>query len=219
MEAAGAEPVLEPMRSACAARLRSALSASAAVGRLSEHLASLGPDTLAFILSDWQLWARDDQLPPRSTAAGDEWRVWLILGGRGAGKTRAGAEWVRAKALGIPPLGDEPAKRIALVGETLADVRRVMIEGVSGLLAVHPEDERPELEVSKSQLVWPNGAIAQMFSAEDPDSLRGPQFDAAWCDELAKWRRPEETWDMLQFGMRLGEQPAIAVTTTPRPLP
>jgi phage terminase large subunit-like protein len=195
------------------------LSASAAAGRLSEDLTSLDPDTLAFILSDWQIWARDDQLPPRSTTTGDEWRVWLILGGRGAGKTRAGAEWVRAKALGIPPLGDEPATRIALVGETLADVRRVMIEGVSGLLAVHREDERPELEVSKSQLVWPNGAIAQMFSAEDPDSLRGPQFDAAWCDELAKWRRPEETWDMLQFGMRLGESPTLAVTTTPRPLP
>ncbi len=158
------------------------MSASAAAGRLSEDLASLDPDTLHFILSDWQLWARDDQLPPHSTATGDDWRVWLILGGRGAGKTRAGAEWVRAKALGIPPLGDEAATRIALVGETLADVRRVMIEGVSGLLAVHREDERPELEVSKSQLVWPNGAIAQMFSAEDPDSLRGPQFDAAWCD-------------------------------------
>lgn len=186
---------------------------------MSADLASLDPDTLHFILSDWQVWARDDQLPAAATPNGADWRVWLILGGRGAGKTRAGAEWVRAKALGIPPLGEEPARRIALVGETLADVRRVMIDGVSGLLAIHGEDERPELEVSKSQLVWPNGAIAQMFSAEDPDSLRGPQFDTAWCDELAKWRRPEETWDMLQFGMRLGENPAIAVTTTPRPLP
>lgn len=195
------------------------MSASAAAGRLSEDLASLDPDTLHFILSDWQLWARDDQLPPHSTATGDDWRVWLILGGRGAGKTRAGAEWVRAKALAIPPLGEERAMRIALVGETLGDVRRVMVEGVSGLLAIHRDDERPQLEVSKSQLVWPNGTVAQMFSAEDPDSLRGPQFDAAWCDELAKWRRPEETWDMLQFGMRLGESPTIAVTTTPRPLP
>jgi phage terminase large subunit-like protein len=195
------------------------LSASAAAGQLESHLASLDPETLAFILSDWQVWARDDQLPPATTAAGADWRVWLILGGRGAGKTRAGAEWVRAKALGIPPLGEERATRIALVGETLSDVRRVMIEGVSGLLGVHRADERPELEISKAQLVWPNGSIAQMFSAEDPDSLRGPQFDAAWCDELAKWRRPEETWDMLQFGMRLGESPAIAVTTTPRPLP
>jgi phage terminase large subunit-like protein len=195
------------------------LSASAAAGRLSAELASLDPEALRFILSDWQLWARDDQLPPETAASGEAWRVWLILGGRGAGKTRAGAEWVRAKALGTAPLGDTQARRIALVGETLADVRRVMIDGVSGLLAIHDEDERPVLEVSKSQLVWPNGAIAQMFSAEDPDSLRGPQFDAAWCDELAKWRRPEETWDMLQFGMRLGESPAITVTTTPRPLP
>jgi len=195
------------------------LSDSAAAGRLAGDLASLDPETLAFILSDWQLWARDDQLPPATTAAGEDWRVWLILGGRGAGKTRSGAEWVRAKALGIPPLGDTPARRIALVGETLGDVRRVMIEGVSGLLAIHREDERPALDVSKSQLVWPNGAVAQMFSAEDPDSLRGPQFDAAWCDELAKWRRPEETWDMLQFGLRLGASPVVAVTTTPRPLP
>jgi len=195
------------------------LNDSAAAGRLAGDLASLDPETLAFILSDWQLWARGDQLPPATTAEGEDWRVWLILGGRGAGKTRSGAEWVRAKALGIPPLGDTPARRIALVGETLGDVRRVMIEGVSGLLAIHREDERPVLEVSKSQLVWPNGAVAQMFSAEDPDSLRGPQFDAAWCDELAKWRRPEETWDMLQFGMRLGASPAVAVTTTPRPLP
>lgn len=195
------------------------MSASAAAGRLAEDLASLDAETLGFILSDWQIWARDDQLPPSTTAEGSAWRVWLILGGRGAGKTRAGAEWVRAKALGIPPLGLSPARRIALVGETLADVRRVMIEGVSGLLAIHGDDERPELEVSKSQLVWPNGAIAQMFSAEDPDSLRGPQFDAAWCDELAKWRYAEETWDMLQFGMRLGESPTIAVTTTPRPMP
>ncbi|MDP1911296.1 MAG: terminase family protein, partial [Hyphomicrobium sp.] len=98
-------------------------------------------------------------------------------------------------------------------------MRRVMIDGVSGLLAIHTGDERPELEISKAQLVWPNGAIAQMFSAEDPDSLRGPQCDAAWCDELAKWRRADETWDMLQFGMRLGSSPQIAVTTTPRPLP
>lgn len=195
------------------------MSDSAAAGHLAGDLASLDPETLAFILSDWQLWARDDQLPPATTAAGEDWRVWLILGGRGAGKTRSGAEWVRAKALGIPPLGDTPARRIALVGETLGDVRRVMIEGISGLLAIHREDERPVLEVSKSQLVWPNGAVAQMFSAEDPDSLRGPQFDAAWCDELAKWRRPEETWDMLQFGLRLGASPAVAVTTTPRPLP
>ena len=105
------------------------MNASAAEGRLSELLASLDLETLDFILSDWQLWARDDQLPPATTTAGEDWRVWLILGGRGAGKTRAGAEWIRAKALGIAPLGEPQATRIALVGETLADIRRVMIEG------------------------------------------------------------------------------------------
>lgn len=152
-------------------------------------------------------------------AASKDWRVWLILGGRGAGKTRAGAEWVRAKALGLAPLAERPAERIALVGETIADVRRVMIEGVSGLLSVHSEDERPRFEVSKGQLVWPNGTVAEIFSAESPDGLRGPQFAAAWCDELCKWRHAEATWDMLQFALRLGLQPQAVVTTTPRPLP
>jgi phage terminase large subunit-like protein len=107
--------------------------------------------------------------------------------------------------------------RVALVGESLADARRVMVEGVSGLLAVHPPGLRPLYEPSKRQVTWPNGAIAQIFSAEDPDSLRGPQFSAAWCDELCKWRRPDETWDMLQFGLRLGMSPRQVVTTTPRP--
>ena len=189
-------------------------------GLLADALTSLDERVAsAFSLNDWQLWARDDQLPPCATESGDAWRVWLILGGRGAGKTRAGAEWVRAKALGIPPVGERQATRIALVGETFADVRRVMIEGVSGLLAVHADDERPQYEASKLQLVWPNGSVAQIFSAESADSLRGPQFDAAWCDELAKWREPEAVWDMLQFGLRLGEHPEIVVTTTPRPIP
>ena len=111
------------------------------------------------------------------------------------------------------------ATRIALVGETIGQVRSVMIEGLSGLLSIHPPRERPKLEVSKNQLVWPNGSIAQMFSADDPDSLRGPQFDAAWCDELCKWRRPERAWDMLQFALRLGTQPQCVATTTPRPIP
>ncbi|MBL8564748.1 MAG: DNA-packaging protein [Hyphomicrobiaceae bacterium] len=147
------------------------------------------------------------------------WRVWLILGGRGAGKTRAGAEWVRAKALGVSPIAGVPAARIALIGETLADVRRVMIEGQSGLLAVHGEAERPRFETSKGRLVWPNGTVAEIFSAECPDALRGPQFAAAWCDELCKWRNAEATWDMLQFALRLGDQPQVTVTTTPRPVP
>ena len=106
---------------------------------------------------------------------------------------------------------------MALIGETLADARAVMVEGVSGLLAVHPPDAKPLYEPSKRQVTWPNGAIAQLFSADDPESLRGPQFSAAWCDELCKWRRPEETWDMLQFGLRLGTRPRQVVTTTPRP--
>lgn len=182
-------------------------------------IAQLSPDELTFLLGDWQVWARDDQLPPEHTEAGEAWRIWLVLGGRGAGKTRAGAEWVRAKALGIAPFADKPAERIALVGETIGDVRRVMIEGVSGLLSVHSQDERPRYEVSKGQLIWPNGAIAEIFSAETPDRLRGPQFAAAWCDELCKWRNDEATWDMLQFALRLGDAPQAVVTTTPRPLP
>src|SRR5918992_5309605 len=127
----------------------------------------------------WDVWARDDQLPPPATASGAPWRTWLILGGRGAGKTRAGAEWVKAQALGLWPLAAAPVERIALVGETLHDVRSVMIEGVSGLLAVHGSFDRPLYEPSKQRLVWPNGAIAQIFSAADPDSLRGPQFAGA----------------------------------------
>ena len=104
------------------------------------------------------------------------------------------------------------------MGETLEDVRAVMIEGESGLLAVHPKNECPRFESSKRQLIWPNGTIAQMFSGNRPDSLRGPQFEAAWCDELCKWRYPQETYDMLQFGLRLGDQPRQIITTTPRPL-
>jgi phage terminase large subunit-like protein len=138
-------------------------------------------------------------------------RVWLILGGRGAGKTRAGAEWVRTQAC-------VANARIALVGETARDAREVMIEGVSGLLAVHPRNERPQWVPSRARLEWPNGAVAQAFSADEPDSLRGPQFSAAWCDELAKWRHAETTFDMLQFGLRLGSRPRQVITTTPRPI-
>jgi phage terminase large subunit-like protein len=180
-------------------------------------LCSLEDYEVARLAHTWEGWARDDQLPPATTASGTPWRTWLVLGGRGAGKTRTGAEWVRARALG-PPYSLHRARRIALVGETLGQVRSVMIEGLSGLLSIHPEDERPRLEISRSQLVWPNGAMAQMFAADDPDSLRGPQFDAAWCDELCKWRVPEKAWDMLQFALRLGPLPQCVVTTTPRPI-
>ena len=189
------------------------------LGLHEEVLADLSDQDLAALYFDWQVWARDDQLPPLATESAAPWRTWLILGGRGAGKTRAGAEWVRAQALGLAPLATVPAKRIALIGETMAQVRATMVEGVSGLLSVHRGVERPRFEVSKRQIVWPNGSLAQLFSAEDPDSLRGPQFAAAWCDEIAKWRHAEATFDMLQFGLRLGDEPKQVVTTTPRPIP
>jgi phage terminase large subunit-like protein len=146
---------------------------------------------------------------------------WLVVGGRGAGKTRLGAEWVNALARGLPPFCPDGVGRygaIALVGETLADVREVMIEGPSGIRQV-ARGGRPRFEPSRRRLVWEaSGAVAQMFSSEDPESLRGPQFDAAWCDELAKWKNLEATWDMLQFGLRLGQRPQVLVTTTPRPV-
>ena len=133
-----------------------------------------------------------------------------MLGGRGSGKTRAGAEWIRREAR--RPI------RIALVGETLADVRDVMVQGPSGLIAISPPHERPTWIGSKRRLEWPSGAIALAFSSEDPEALRGHQAHAAWADEFAKWRHIEETWDMLQFGLRLGTAPRQVVTTTPRPV-
>ncbi len=164
------------------------------------------------LLMEWPQWARDDQLPPK----GDKWRRWLILGGRGSGKTRSGAEWVRAIAQGE---WGERAKYIALIAPTLAEARLVMIEGQSGILSVHGRDDQPHYEPSKRLITWPNGTIAQVFSAEDYDSLRGPQFDAAWCDELAKWKHADAAWNMLQFALRLGENPVTVITTTPRAIP
>ena len=143
----------------------------------------------------------------------------MVVGGRGAGKTRLGAEWVHGVACGLSPYARDRYSPIALVGETLADVREVMIEGTSGIRAIDAPD-RPRLEPSRRRLVWDrSGAVAQMFSAEDPDSLRGPQFAAAWCDELAKWKHMDATFDMLQFGLRLGQGPLQLVTTTPKPAP
>jgi phage terminase large subunit-like protein len=167
----------------------------------------------------WELFWHKYQRPPLAAQGGEPWTTWLLLGGRGAGKTHAGAAWVRGVALGKPPYASEPIKRIALIGETEADVREVMIEGESGLLAVHGPGERPDWVRSRRRLEWKNGAVAQVFSAEDPDSLRGPQFGAAWLDEIAKWRHAEATFDMLQFGLRLGERPRQVITTTPRPIP
>lgn len=183
-----------------------------AVETLDELTGRLSPRACRELLQCWMVWARDDQLPPQAG-----WNNWLLLGGRGAGKTRAGAEWVRGVALGHDGFGPA-ARTIALVGETLADVREVMIEGVSGLLSIHARDERPAWEPSRRRLQWPNGAVAMAFSADDPEQLRGPQFEAAWADELCKWRRADAAWDNLQFGLRLGAQPRQVITTTPRPL-
>ena len=177
------------------------------------------PDLLAGAIRverDFIALAHCHQEPPQAANNGGPWTTWLALGGRGAGKTRLGAEWVRALAFGIPPYADAPHARIALVGESEHDVREVMIEGASGLLRASPRGERPTWLPTRKRLEWANGAIAQAFSADDPESLRGPQFDAAWCDELAKWRRAEDAFDMLQFGLRLGARPRQLITTTPR---
>jgi phage terminase large subunit-like protein len=159
----------------------------------------------------FDFWAMPHQLPPEGN-----WRSWVIMGGRGAGKTRAGAEWVRSAVEGARPLDAGRCRRVALVGETIEQVREVMIFGDSGILACSPEDRRPDWEANRKRLVWPNGAIATVHSAHDPEGLRGPQFDAAWVDEIAKWKKSQETWDMLQFALRLGERPQVCVTTTPR---
>jgi phage terminase large subunit-like protein len=168
--------------------------------------------------SDFLALAHRHQEPPSCANSGGPWTTWLMLGGRGAGKTRLGAEWVRALALGLPPYAERPHGRIALVGETAHDVREVMIEGASGLLSAGPRGERPQWTSTRRRLVWPNGAVAEAFSADEPDQLRGPQFDAAWCDELAKWHYAETAFDNLQFGLRLGERPRQLITTTPRPI-
>jgi phage terminase large subunit-like protein len=142
--------------------------------------------------------------------------TWLVMGGRGAGKTRLGAEWVNCLAHGLAPFAGGHTFPIALVGETIADVRDVMIEGPAGIKA-SSRVKRPRYIASKRQLVWEKGQTAMLFSSEDPESLRGPQFAAAWCDEIGKWKNGVETWDMLQFGLRLGDCPRIVATTTPRP--
>jgi phage terminase large subunit-like protein len=140
----------------------------------------------------------------------------VILGGRGAGKTRAGAEWVRAMVEGPTPAAPGRARRIALAGETYDQALAVMVKGESGVLACSPPDRRPRWIAGERRLEWPNGAEARLYSAHDPEALRGPQFDAAWADELAKWPRAQEAWDMLQFALRLGRRPQQVVTTTPR---
>lgn len=176
-----------------------------------EFLGGLSEEALLALPYLFEFWALPHQLAPEGA-----WKTWVIMGGRGAGKTRAGAEWVRTQVEGARPLDPGAARRVALVGETVDQVREVMIFGESGILACSPPDRRPDWEAGRKRLVWPNGAVAQVFSAHEPESLRGPQFDAAWVDELAKWKRGEETWDMLQFALRLGSHPRQVVTTTPK---
>jgi phage terminase large subunit-like protein len=154
------------------------------------------------------LHARASQRPPD----GDDWDVWMCLAGRGWGKTRTGAEWAIAQAR-------TPNSRGALVGPTAGDSRDILVEGESGIMACAPATFRPVYEPSKRRLTYPNGSIQTVYSADEPDRLRGPQHHYGWFDELAAWRRLQATWDMAQLGMRLGDHPQICITTTPRPLP
>jgi predicted phage terminase large subunit-like protein len=167
---------------------------------------------------DWPHFARPSQLAPDG-----DWFCWLILAGRGFGKTRTGAEWVRSQVCGSTPLTGGRYRHIALVAETAADARDVMVgdgrapgEG-SGLLQVHPKDFRPIYESSRRRLTWPNGAIATLYNGTEPDQLRGPEHDGAWIDELAKFALAQDVWDQLQFGLRLGSRPRVLITTTPKP--
>lgn len=171
------------------------------------RVAAMTPPELEAFKCSWDVWAKDDQKVP-----GGDWTTWLLIGGRGSGKTRAGAEWVRMLAT-----GDSPVSPIALVGETMAEARAIMVDGVSGIRSVHPHADRPKFDAGRGMLLWPNGVEAFVLPASDPERFRGPQFAAAWCDELAKWPHAEAAWDMLQFSLRLGARPRQMVTTTPRP--
>lgn len=180
-----------------------------------ELFTSLSAAECAALLHEWRFWARPAQLPP----AGD-WFYWLIVAGRGFGKTRAGVEWIRMQVEGASPLNGPPGAptRIGLVAQTANDARAVMVEGESGFLATARPGFRPVYEISRRRLVWPNGCQALLYSAEEPDQLRGPQHHLAWCDELAKWRRIDAAWQNLILGLRLGQRPRVLVTTTPRPI-
>jgi phage terminase large subunit-like protein len=158
------------------------------------------------VVSAWEKIAHEAQRPPQQT-----WATWLFQGGRGAGKTRAGAEWLAARA-------ERAAGLFALVGPTQHDVREVMIDGVSGLRNL-PGRERPHYERSRRRLMWTNGSVAYAFSAEEPERLRGPQFEAAWADEFCIWPKPGETLAILRMGLRRGTTPQLVVTTTPKPIP
>lgn len=175
-------------------------------------LKKLRPEQLRELEPYWEIWAHEGQKTPPG-----DWHTWVIMAGRGYGKTRAGAEWVRLVA------ESDPTARIALVGDSLGEARRVMVEGPSGLLAIPRPRWRPQFEPSKRQLTWPNGAVAMLYSAGEPESLRGPQHSHAWGDEIAKWSqshgRAEAAWDNLLLGLRLGVRPQAVATTTPRAVP
>ncbi|WP_245804564.1 DNA-packaging protein [Erythrobacter tepidarius] len=176
---------------------------------LSEALDRAERNSFAYL---WDYQARPEQLPPPG-----DWRIWMIMAGRGFGKTRAGAEWVRMIA------ESHPEARIALVSSSRAEARAVMVEGESGLLAICPPGRKPLFEPSLHRIRFASGAQAQLFSAAEPESLRGPQHSHAWCDEIGKWplahARATRCWDNLLLGLRLGSDPRIAVTTTPRAVP
>ena len=186
-----------------------------------EALASLTDDQCRQLLHDWRFFARESQVaPPDRKDDGTLWQIWLILAGRGFGKTRTGAEWIREQI-------KAGAGRVHLVAPTASDARDVMVEGESGLLAVCWAGDRaangdmlgrPSYEPSKRRLTWANGAIATLFSAEEPERLRGPQAGVMWADELAAWKYMRETWDMAMFGLRLGDRPRVCITTTPKPV-
>lgn len=168
------------------------------------QLRTLSAEAQARLLYDWRFWARPNQLAPPG-----EWRTWLALAGRGFGKTEAGAQWVRQRV-------EAGAKSIALVAETQKDLEEVM---VARLLKISPPDQMPHVRYKPVRITWPNGAQALGYNGTEPDQLRGPEFDTAWVDELAKYRYAQDTWDMLQFTMRSGTDPRVFVTTTPRPIP
>ena len=167
-------------------------------------------------LYDWWFWGRKNQFQPLGN-----WYCWLVLAGRGFGKTRMGVEWIKTCVEGDSPLKApiNAPRHIALIAQTQADGRDVIIEGDSGFLANCRASFRPKYEISKRKLVWPNGIVAHLYSADEPDQLRGPQHHLAWGDELAKWKNGEECWSNLLFGLRLGKAPRVMVTTTPRPIP
>jgi len=178
-----------------------------------EILQGFDPETLQW---DWTFWGRPEQQAP----PGDDWNLWLLLAGRGFGKTRTAAEWVREQA----KYTNTGQRRFALVARTAADVRDVIVEGESGIINVSPPSERPHYEPSKRRLTWPNGNTATLFTADEPDSLRGPQFTHAWGDEVAAWRQTPDAagmtaFDNLRVGTRLGQKPKILVTTTPKRVP